>query len=105
MVHLQLVVGLGRGVVDFAGTEDTITFTGSAATGAIIGGLDNIKDNNVSFNLECDSLNAAVLGKDAVPGTKDFDIFIKEVQKEITIKAGQKCTSVRRVIVSRRTNG
>uniref|UniRef100_UPI00260F30E0 aldehyde dehydrogenase family protein n=1 Tax=uncultured Lentibacter sp. TaxID=1659309 RepID=UPI00260F30E0 len=96
---LQLVVGLGRGVVDFAGAEDTVTFTGSAATGAIIGNLDNIQNDNVSFNLECDSLNAAVLGKDAVPGTKDFDIFIKEVQKEITIKAGQKCTSVRRVIV------
>ena len=96
---LQLVVGLGRGVVDFAGTEDTVTFTGSAATGSIIGNLDNIQNENVSFNLECDSLNAAVLGKDAVPGTKDFDIFIKEVQKEITIKAGQKCTSVRRVIV------
>ena len=96
---LQLVVGLGRGVVDFAGAEDTVTFTGSAATGAIIGNLDNIQNDNVAFNLECDSLNAAVLGKDAVPGTKDFDIFIKEVQKEITIKAGQKCTSVRRVIV------
>lgn len=96
---LQLVVGLGRGVVDFAGAEDTVTFTGSAATGAVIGNLDNIQNDNVSFNLECDSLNAAVLGKDAVPGTKDFDIFIKEVQKEITIKAGQKCTSVRRVIV------
>ena len=96
---LQLVVGLGRGVVDFAGAEDTVTFTGSAATGSIISNLDNIQNDNVSFNLECDSLNAAVLGKDAVPGTADFDIFIKEVQKEITIKAGQKCTSVRRVIV------
>ncbi|MCH2233941.1 MAG: phenylacetic acid degradation bifunctional protein PaaZ [Crocinitomicaceae bacterium] len=96
---LQLVVGLGRGVVDFTGSEDTVTFTGSAATGSVISNLPNIQENNVPFNLECDSLNAAILGKDAVPGTADFDIFIKEVQKEITVKAGQKCTAVRRVIV------
>lgn len=96
---LQLVVGLGRGVVDFTGSEDTVTFTGSAATGSVISNLPNIQENNVPFNLECDSLNAAILGKDAVPGTADFEIFIKEVQKEITVKAGQKCTAVRRVIV------
>ena len=96
---LQLVVGLGRGVIDFAGSEDTVTFTGSATTGAIIGNSPNIKEDSVSFNLECDSLNAAILGPDAVPGTADFDIFIKEVQREITVKAGQKCTSVRRVLV------
>ena len=96
---LQLVVGLGRGVIDFAGSQDTITFTGSSATAATISNQDNIKEESVSFNLECDSLNAAILGEDAVPGTADFDIFIKEVQKEITVKAGQKCTAVRRVIV------
>jgi oxepin-CoA hydrolase / 3-oxo-5,6-dehydrosuberyl-CoA semialdehyde dehydrogenase len=96
---LQLVVGLGRGVIDFAGNQDTITFTGSATTGTIISNQENIKEESVSFTLECDSLNAAILGKDAVPGTADFDIFIKEVQKEITVKAGQKCTAVRRVIV------
>lgn len=96
---LQLVVGLGRGVVNYAGSQDTITFTGSATTGAIIGAQPNIKEESVSFNLECDSLNAAILGQDAKPGTADFDIFIKEVQKEITVKAGQKCTAIRRVIV------
>lgn len=96
---LQLVVGLGRGVIDFAGSSDVITFTGSASTGKILKSLPHIVDNSVSFNLEADSLNAAILGKDAVPGTPEFDIFIKEVQKEITIKAGQKCTSVRRIIV------
>ncbi|MEZ4922767.1 MAG: phenylacetic acid degradation bifunctional protein PaaZ [Crocinitomicaceae bacterium] len=96
---LQLVCGLGRGVVDFAGTEDTVTFTGSAATGRKLKSLPHIVENSVSFNMEADSLNAAVLGKDAVPGTADFDIFIKEIQREITVKAGQKCTAVRRIIV------
>lgn len=96
---LQLVVGLGRGVIDFATSSDVITFTGSAATGRKLKALPHIVDNSVSFNLEADSLNAAILGKDAVPGTAEFDLFIKEVQREITVKAGQKCTSVRRIIV------
>lgn len=96
---LQLVVGLGRGVIDFAGSSDVVTFTGSASTGAILSSLPHIQKESVSFNLECDSLNAAILGKDAVPGTPEFDIFIKEVQREITVKAGQKCTSVRRILV------
>jgi oxepin-CoA hydrolase/3-oxo-5,6-dehydrosuberyl-CoA semialdehyde dehydrogenase len=96
---LQLVVGLGRGVIDFTGSNDVVTFTGSAHTGLMLSSLPNISANSVSFNLECDSLNAAILGRDAVPGTPEFDIFIKEVQKEITVKAGQKCTSVRRILV------
>ena len=54
---------------------------------------------SVPFNLEADSLNASVLGPDAVPGTAEFELFVKEVTKEITVKAGQKCTAVRRVIV------
>ena len=96
---LQLVVGLGRGVIDHVGSTDTVTFTGSAATGRKLKALPHIVENSVSFNLEADSLNAAVLAKDATPGTKNFDIFIKEVQREITVKAGQKCTAVRRIIV------
>jgi oxepin-CoA hydrolase/3-oxo-5,6-dehydrosuberyl-CoA semialdehyde dehydrogenase len=96
---LQLVVGLGRGILDHVSSSDFVTFTGSAHTGKMLKSQPVIVDNSVQFNLEADSLNAAILGKDAVPGTPEFDIFIKEVQKEITIKAGQKCTSVRRVIV------
>lgn len=96
---LQLVVGLGRGILDHVSTSDVVTFTGSAATGKKLKALPHIVENSVSFNLEADSLNAAILGKDCVPGTPEFDIFIKEVQKEITIKAGQKCTSVRRILV------
>ena len=61
--------------------------------------LPNIVEHSVPFNMEADSLNASILGKDAVPGTPEFDIFIKEVQREITVKAGQKCTAVRRIIV------
>jgi len=96
---LQLVVGLGRGVIDHVTNQDTVTFTGSAATGMKLKTMPHIVENSVSFNLEADSLNAAILGEDAKPGTPEFDIFIKEVQREITVKAGQKCTAVRRIIV------
>ena len=96
---LQLIVGLGRGIIDHVHTEDTVTFTGSAKTGKILKGLPHISDRSVSFNLEADSLNACILGEKAVPGTAEFDLFIKEVSKEITVKAGQKCTAVRRIFV------
>ena len=96
---LQLIVGLGRGILDHVQTEDTVTFTGSAKTGKILKGLPHIADRSVAFNLEADSLNACILGEKAVPGTAEFDLFIKEVTKEITVKAGQKCTAVRRIFV------
>ncbi len=96
---LQLVCGLGRGIIDHVDFQDVVTFTGSAHTGKKLKGLEHITERSVPFNLEADSLNACVLGEDAVPGTPEFDIFIKEVQKEITVKTGQKCTAVRRVIV------
>ena len=96
---LQLVCGLGRGIIDHVTAENVVTFTGSAATGKKLKGLPHIAENSVSFNLEADSLNATILGKYATPGTEEFDLFIKETVKEITIKAGQKCTAVRRIIV------
>lgn len=96
---LQLVSGFGRGIIDHVDHRDVVTFTGSAHTGKKLKGLPHISENSVAFNLEADSLNACVLGEDAVPGTPEFDIFIKEVLKEITIKAGQKCTAVRRILV------
>ena len=96
---LQLICGLGRGILDNVDARDIVTFTGSAATGKILKGLPRISQESVSFNLEADSLNATVLGKKAIPGTVEFDLFIKETVKEITIKAGQKCTAVRRIIV------
>ncbi|MES2588018.1 MAG: phenylacetic acid degradation bifunctional protein PaaZ [Bacteroidota bacterium] len=96
---LQLVCGLGRGILDFVDMEDTVTFTGSAHTGKVLKALPQIADKSVAFNLEADSLNATILGKYATPDTAEFDLFIKETVKEITIKAGQKCTAVRRIIV------
>jgi oxepin-CoA hydrolase/3-oxo-5,6-dehydrosuberyl-CoA semialdehyde dehydrogenase len=96
---LQLVCGLGRGIIDHVDFQDVVTFTGSAHTGQKLKSLPHIVGNSVPFNLEADSLNACVLGEEAVPGTPEFDIFIKEVQREITVKTGQKCTAVRRILV------
>lgn len=96
---LQLVCGLGRGILDSLDSRDTVTFTGSAITGKKLKSLPHIAQESISFNLEADSLNATVLGPSAHPGTQEFDLFIKETVKEITIKAGQKCTAVRRILV------
>ena len=96
---LQLVCGLGRGLIDSVDSRDVVTFTGSAATGKMLKASPQIAAESVAFNLEADSLNATILGKHSVPGTEEFDLFIKETVKEITIKAGQKCTAVRRIIV------
>jgi oxepin-CoA hydrolase/3-oxo-5,6-dehydrosuberyl-CoA semialdehyde dehydrogenase len=96
---LQLVCGLGRGILDHVGSQDVVTFTGSAKTGKMLKALPQFAQESVPFNLEADSLNATILGEKAVLGTEEFDLFIKETVKEITIKAGQKCTAVRRIIV------
>lgn len=96
---LQLVVGLGRGILDFVDSQDVVTFTGSAFTGRKLKSLPQFTENSVPFNLEADSLNASILGKHATPGTAEFELFVKEVTREITVKAGQKCTAVRRIIV------
>ena len=96
---LQLICGSARGILDHVDSEDVVTFTGSADTGKILKSHQRLIEKAVPFNMEADSLNCSVLGEDAVPGTPEFDIFIKEVQKEMTVKAGQKCTAVRRVIV------
>ncbi len=96
---LQLVSGLGRGIIDYVTNQDVVTFTGSAATGMKLKSLPHIVENSVPFNLEADSLNASMLGEDAAPGTPEFDLFIKATRAEITVKAGQKCTAIRRIIV------
>ena len=96
---LQLICGSARGILDNISSEDVVTFTGSASTGKKLKSHPKIVDEAVSFNMEADSLNCSVLAKDAVPGTVEFDIFVKEVQKEMTVKAGQKCTAIRRIIV------
>jgi len=96
---LQMVAGYGNGILDYVDSQDVVTFTGSFDTGKKLKALPQIIDNSVPFNLEADSLNCAVLGEDAVPGTVEFDLFIKEVRKEMTSKTGQKCTAIRRIIV------
>ncbi len=96
---LQLICGSANGILDHVISQDIITFTGSASTGKMLKAHPRLLEEAVSFNMEADSLNCCVLGRDAVPGTAEFEIFIKEVQREITVKAGQKCTAVRRIIV------
>lgn len=96
---LQLVCGTGEGILDHVTYQDVVTFTGSAATGRKLKAHPRILAEAVPFNMEADSLNSAVLGPDAVPGTAEFDLFVKEVRKEMTAKCGQKCTAIRRVIV------
>jgi oxepin-CoA hydrolase/3-oxo-5,6-dehydrosuberyl-CoA semialdehyde dehydrogenase len=96
---LQLICGSARGIIDNVETGDIVTFTGSASTGMMLKSNPRLIEKAVSFNMEADSLNCSVLGEDAIPGTAEFDLFIKEVQREMTVKAGQKCTAVRRIIV------
>ena len=96
---LQMIAGYGNGILDHVDSQDIVTFTGSFDTGKKLKTLPQIVDNSVPFNLEADSLNCAVLGEDAIPDTPEFDLFIKEVRKEMTGKCGQKCTAVRRIIV------
>ena len=96
---LQLICGSARGILDSITSEDIVTFTGSASTGKMLKSHPKIVGESVPFNMEADSLNCCVLGEDSTPGTAEFDLFIKEIQKEMTVKAGQKCTAVRRIIV------
>ena len=96
---LQLICGSANGILDHVTNQDVVTFTGSASTGKMLKAHPRLLEEAVPFNMEADSLNASILGEDAVPGTEEFDLFIKEVQREMTVKAGQKCTAVRRIIV------
>ncbi len=96
---LQLICGSARGILDDVENGDVVTFTGSASTGKMLKAHPRLIEEAVPFNMEADSLNCSVLGTDVKPGSAEFDIFIKEVAREITTKAGQKCTAIRRIIV------
>ncbi len=96
---IQLVCGDPGNILDYVQDGDSVLFTGSAGTGRKLKSLPNIAGGAVRFNMEADSLNASILGLDAKPGTPEFDLFIKEVRNEMTTKAGQKCTAIRRIIV------
>ncbi|ABD53575.1 phenylacetic acid degradation bifunctional protein PaaZ [Jannaschia sp. CCS1] len=92
---LQLITGGVGDALGHLGPQDAVTFTGSAATAGIVRGA---LGSGVPFTAEQDSLNASILGPDAEPGTPEFDLFLKEVCREMTTKAGQKCTAIRRVL-------
>jgi len=96
---LQLICGSANGILDHVMNQDVVTFTGSASTGKMLKAHPRLLEESVHFNMEADSLNCCVLGSDVTPAMPEFDIFIKEVAREITTKAGQKCTAVRRIIV------
>lgn len=96
---LQLICGSAGDILDHVQSQDVITFTGSASTGNKLKANPNILQNNVPFNLEADSLNCIVLGSDVEPGMPEWEIFLKEVRREMTVKAGQKCTAIRRIFV------
>jgi oxepin-CoA hydrolase / 3-oxo-5,6-dehydrosuberyl-CoA semialdehyde dehydrogenase len=96
---LQLLCGSAGDMLDHVTAQDVVTFTGSKSTGLMLKSHKNILEQSVPFNMEADSLNAIVLGNDVTPDKPEWDIFIKEVRKEITVKAGQKCTAVRRIFV------
>ncbi|HEU4629662.1 MAG TPA: phenylacetic acid degradation bifunctional protein PaaZ [Gemmatimonadaceae bacterium] len=96
---IQLVAGGAGDLLHHLREQDAVAFTGSAATGRALRETPAILEHNVRFNMEADSLNFSMLGPDAAPGTPEFDLFVKEVAKEMTVKAGQKCTAIRRTLV------
>ncbi len=96
---LQLICGSVGNLLDLLTSQDVVTFTGSATTGLKLKSHPVILAENVPFTMEADSLNCIVLGNDVTPEKPEWDIFIKEVKKEMTVKAGQKCTAVRRIFV------
>ena len=98
---LQLVIGGTGDLLDRLQGQDVVTFTGSADTAARLRVHPNLVAQSVPFNAEADSLNCAILGPDVTPDDEEFDLFVKEVAREITVKAGQKCTAIRRAIVPR----
>lgn len=98
---LSIVCGSARELLEQVREEDIISFTGSADTAARIRSHANVLRRSVRVNIEADSINSAILGPDASPGTEIFDLLVKEVVREMTLKAGQKCTAIRRVFVPR----
>ncbi|MES2893126.1 MAG: phenylacetic acid degradation bifunctional protein PaaZ [Bacteroidota bacterium] len=96
---LQLLCGSAGDLLSHVTSQDVVSFTGSAATGLLLKSNPVILKESVSFTMEADSLNCMVLGEDVAPGMPEWDIFVKEVRREMTLKAGQRCTGVRRIFV------
>ena len=102
---VQLILGGVGDLFDHLNCQDTIAFTGSKATAEKLQQHPRVIAESVAFTAETDSLNASILGPDAVPGTPEFDLYVKEVVREMTSKAGQKCTAIRRIIAPAATAG
>jgi 3,4-dehydroadipyl-CoA semialdehyde dehydrogenase len=98
---LSLVCGSAGGLLDHLDRRDAIAFTGSAETAAKLRAHPNVIRHSIRFNAEADSLNSSLLGPEAKPGAPEFDLFVREVHREMTVKAGQKCTAIRRAFVPR----
>ncbi|MGZ4533333.1 MAG: phenylacetic acid degradation bifunctional protein PaaZ [Mycobacteriaceae bacterium] len=98
---VQLLAGSARGILDHLGGQDMVGFTGSADTAAKLRSHPNVSRAGVHFNVEADSLNCSILGPDATPDTPEFDLYITQLVVEMTSKAGQKCTAIRRALVPR----
>ena len=96
---IQLICGSAGDLLSHVTEQDAVAFTGSASTGQMLKESKAVVAHSVRFNMEADSLNCSILAPDAAPGTEEFDLFIKEVVREMTTKAGQKCTAIRRTIV------
>jgi oxepin-CoA hydrolase/3-oxo-5,6-dehydrosuberyl-CoA semialdehyde dehydrogenase len=96
---LQLICGSAGDLLDHVGAQDVVTFTGSASTGMQLKSHPRILQESTPFNMEADSLNCLVLGEDVEPGMPEWELFVKELRREMTVKAGQKCTAVRRIFV------
>jgi oxepin-CoA hydrolase / 3-oxo-5,6-dehydrosuberyl-CoA semialdehyde dehydrogenase len=96
---IQLISGPARNLLDHVDERDVVTFTGSASTGQMLRSLPRINEHSVPFNMEADSLNSCILGPHVEPGDPEFELFVKEIRKEMTVKCGQKCTAVRRIFV------
>jgi oxepin-CoA hydrolase/3-oxo-5,6-dehydrosuberyl-CoA semialdehyde dehydrogenase len=96
---LQLICGSAGDLLNHVTSQDVVTFTGSASTGLMLKSNPIILRESVPFNMEADSLNCIVMGEEVTPDKPEWDIFIKEVRKEMTLKAGQRCTGIRRIFV------
>lgn len=96
---LSLICGSARELLDHVTGFDAVAFTGSAETAQGLRANAAVISNGPRFNVEADSLNTCLLGPDAGPGTAEFDLFVREVAREMTVKAGQKCTAIRRALV------
>jgi oxepin-CoA hydrolase/3-oxo-5,6-dehydrosuberyl-CoA semialdehyde dehydrogenase len=96
---IQLVCGSIGGLFDHLGPQDLVSFTGSAATARQLRAHPAIVERSIRFNAEADSLNCSILGPESGPGTPEFDLYIRQLVTEMTVKAGQKCTAIRRALV------